>query len=346
MRVIDRKYIRLIPIILQVLNMSCTGPVKDERPPIILSDTLSVIRERDLIPEGTAYDPNTHLVFISSMYKRKIVAIEPSGRYYDFVDSGEDDLWGTLGMAVDSIRNQLWVISTKGKPLPAYPEITDDRWQSRLYSYDIPTEKLVGIFEPQQLNNEEIGFNDLTLAKNGDVYITESINNKIYVLKYGSRHIEMFLKLTDFTFPNGITFAEDNKALFVSCTEGLLKINVATKTYQVLKSEFTTLPQPIDGLAFFENSLIGHHGSVIRQFFLDDSLDSIIRQKIVDDQNLNSSTTGEVGSEGWYYYIANSQIRSGVDYANKRIKPLDSLQDVIIKRRKLGQAPSKVLQNR
>ena len=80
MRVIDMKYIRFIPLILQVLNMSCTGPVKDEKAPIILSDTLTVIRERDLIPEGTAYDPNTQLVFISSMYKRKIVAIEPCGR--------------------------------------------------------------------------------------------------------------------------------------------------------------------------------------------------------------------------------------------------------------------------
>lgn len=300
------------------------------------SDTLTLITERDLIPEGTAYDPKSNQVFISSMYKRKIIAIEQSGKYYDFVETGADDLWSVIGMEVDSVRNKLWVISTKGKSIPASPAILDDSWQSRLYCYDLASKKLAGIYEPQLKGKEELGFNDLTVAKNGDVYITESISSKIYVLKNGASAIVEFVQPGSSTFLNGITLSSDSETLFVSSTEGLLKIGIATKSYEVLQSEFTTTPSPIDGLAFFNNSLIAHQGALIRRLYLDDTLDSIVSQEVVDDHSLNSSTTGEIGEDGWYYYIANSQIRSGVDYKKKRVKPLDSLQDVLIKRKRLN----------
>lgn len=320
--------------LLLVLCLGCSFSV-DKKMKSSASDTLALLTERDLIPEGTAYDPRSNQLFVSSMYKRKIVAIEQSGRFYDFVETAADDLWSTFGMEVDTTRNKLWVISTKGKSIPSAPVILDDRWQSRLYCYDIASKKLAGIYQVNANVTGDIGFNDLTIAENGDVYITESITNRIFMLKYGVQEIEEFLKPDGFTFLNGITLSQDNKTLFVSSTEGLLKIDVATKSFGILQSEFTTRPQPIDGLAFFNNSLIAHQGSLIRRFYLDHSLDSIIGQQVFDEHNLNSSTTGEIGENGWYYYIANSQIRSGVDYTNKRIRAIDSLQDVIIKRRKL-----------
>jgi sugar lactone lactonase YvrE len=299
------------------------------------SDTLALITERDLIPEGTAYDPKNNRVFISSMYKRKIIAIEQSGKYYDFIETGADDLWSVFGMEVDTLRNKLWVISTKGNSIPTYPAILDDRWQSRLYCYDLTSKKLIEIYKVNAKITDALGFNDLTVAKNGDVYITESLNSKVYVLKNGTLTIVEFIQPNAFTFLNGITLSNDNETLFVASTEGLLRIDVKTKTYKVLKSEFTTVPGPIDGLTFFKNSLIAHQGTLIRRLYLNSVLDSIVGQKVVDDQNLNSSTTGEIGEDGWYYYIANSQIRSGVDYSSKRVRSLDSLQNVLIKKRKL-----------
>jgi sugar lactone lactonase YvrE len=300
-----------------------------------LSDTVALITEKDSIPEGTAYDTKSNRIFISSMYKRKIVAIEQDGNYYEFVGTAKDDLWSVFGMEVDTLRDKLWAIGTKGKPIPTEPFILDDRWQSKLYCYDLKGGKLVGIFDVNPKVTDEFGFNDLSFSKNGDVYMTESNNSKIYVLKYGSVEIEEFLKPEGLTFLNRITLSPDNKSLFVSSTEGLLKVNLSTKDYKVLKYEFTTTPQPIDGLAFYNNSLIGHQSFVVTRFYLNESLDTILRHEIIDDRFLNSSTAGEVGKDGWYYYIANSQIRSGVDYKNKRIKPLDSLQPVIIKRKRI-----------
>jgi len=312
--------------------LSCS-PKNEKAVEPSLSDTLVIIGERDLIPEGTAYDPKTGRVFISSMYKRKIVAIEKNGSYNDFVKSGQDDLWGTLGMEVDTLRNKLWVISTKGKAIPTLPEIPDDRWLSKIYCYDLSIGKLQNIYSIDPLSNGEVGFNDLTVSKAGDVYITESLSGRLFVLNSGSIYVEEFLKPDGFTFLNGITLSPDNSHAFVSSSEGLLSINLTTKEYHLLDYEFTINPGPIDGLAFFKNSLIAHQSNQLTRFYLNESLDSILRHEIIDDKNLNGSTTGEVGGEGWYYYIANSQIQSGIDYEHKRVKPLDSLQDVVIRRK-------------
>ncbi|MBX2896778.1 MAG: SMP-30/gluconolactonase/LRE family protein [Cyclobacteriaceae bacterium] len=324
-------------LILFLLGSVSCSPVKNENIKSAVSDTLALITEQDLIPEGTAYDPKSNRVFVGSMYKRKIISIDQHGRYCDFVEAGKDELWSVFGLHVDSLRNRLWAISTKGKPIPTYPPISDDSWQSRLYCYDLTNGDLKGVYRTSSNVIEDIGFNDLTVSKSGDIYITESINNRIYILKHGALEIVEYLSPIGFTFLNGITFSDDSKTLFVSSSEGLLRIDVATRTFKVLDGEFTITPQPIDGLSFHKNSLIAHQSSLVRRFHLSSTLDSIVSHEIIDNQNLDSSTTGEIGEDEWYYYIANSQIRSGVDYTNKRVKPLDSLEYVLIKRIKLNQ---------
>ena len=63
--------------------------------------------------------------------------------------------------------------------------------------------------------------------------------------------------------------------------------------------------------------------------------DSILTYQIIDNRGLDSSKTGEIGEDGWYYYIANSQILSGIDYDKMIIMPMDSLEPVVIKKLRL-----------
>lgn len=300
-----------------------------------LSDTLAVITEKDLIPEGTAYDPLTKQVFVSSTYKRKIVAIREDGTYYDFVKEAENDLWSTIGMEVDTVRKKLWVISAKSKyvlvsRIPTPPP----EWQSKLICYSMPS----GTLEASYLLPPDFGkafLNDLTVAHDGSVYATESVGNVVYVLPNGASEIKKFLSpVVGYTFLNGLTFSPDNATLFVASTEGILAVDMKTRAYKSLRADSLIRTGACDGLAFYRNSLIGHQSKIVTRFYLNERLDSIIRSEVVDDKQLNSSTTGEIGGE-WYYYIANSQIRSGIDYSTMRIKPLDSLQNIIIKRKKL-----------
>src|SRR4051812_9537514 len=58
------------------------------------------INEKDLIPEGIAYDPAQKEFYVGSILKRKIVRIDSSGRASDFTSEGQDGLFKVLGMTV------------------------------------------------------------------------------------------------------------------------------------------------------------------------------------------------------------------------------------------------------
>jgi hypothetical protein len=308
----------------------CSTPLKQEDKK---AEILTTLEERDLIPEGTAYDPKTGLVFISSIYKRKIVAIRKDGTHYDFTKEAQDDLWSTLGMEVDTHRNLLWVISGKGKEglIPHIP-VHDSVWEAKLYCYATPSGTLLKVYTVMPEITESFCFNDLTVLDNGDVYLTESIQNKIYVLEKDSRDIKFLIQPTGHTFLNGITHTPDGKRLFVSSTEGIISIEIESVEHKALPYPFTTQPRPIDGLAFYDNSLIGHQSIRVTRFYLNEKSDSILRHEVIDSMGLDGSTTGETGIDGWYYYIGNSQIRSGVNYKTLMMQPWDSLEQVVIKK--------------
>jgi hypothetical protein len=88
-------------------------------------------------------------------------------------------------------------------------------------------------------------------------------------------------------------------------------------------------------LAFTGNYFIAHQSSIISRVNLSPGRDSIIKADTLNGgKEFDGSTTGEVSGDH-YYFIVNSQIQSGVDYKNRRIKPLDSLADIIIRKIKL-----------
>jgi hypothetical protein len=62
--------------------------IAEAQRPISHSSPAFELAERDLTAEGTAWDSKTRTLFLSSMYKRKIVAIAPDGGVRDRVGRG------------------------------------------------------------------------------------------------------------------------------------------------------------------------------------------------------------------------------------------------------------------
>jgi hypothetical protein len=79
--------------------------------PISTSSTAFELPERDLTAEGTAWDSKTGTLFLSSFYKRKIVAIALDGRARDFIPVGRDGIGPVAGLEVDPVRRGLWAVS-------------------------------------------------------------------------------------------------------------------------------------------------------------------------------------------------------------------------------------------
>jgi len=291
-----------------------------------------ILKEKDLIPEGLTYDPHTGTTYIGSTHKRKIIEIDSLGNVKDFIPRVMDTIWSPLGMEVDQERNILWVNTAHANEvMPLINADTTRDWMTALVSIDLQTGRIINTFI---LNEPKAALNDLTVNKDGEVFMTESVNNRVYVLRPNADSLQLFLDLKDYTFPNGITH-DMNNTLFVSVSEGILKIDINSKNFMLLENSKGIDAGSIDGLSFYMDYLIGHQSIRISKFLLNEARTKIIRSEIIDSgPEFDSSTTGELSS-GYYIYIVNSQISSGVDYEHQTIKPLDSLENVIIRRIKL-----------
>jgi hypothetical protein len=274
-----------------------------------------VIDEKDLIPEGIAVDSKTGIIYVGSTYKRKIVQINPKGEVSDFIPQEKDSIWSVLGMEVDEENNMLWVNTAHiHEVMPLINPLETKDWLTTISAFDLSNKKLI---KKYQLNDTTSAFNDLTLSENGDVYATESANNKI---------------LKKFNFPNGITYSKRHNVLFVSTREGILKIDIDSKQHELLPTTKNINAKSIDGLTLFNNYLIGHQNSKVSKFYLNDEFTEIVNSEILDSgKEFDASTTGEV-AHGDYYFIVNSQLSSGIDFETKRTKPLDSLEKIIIRK--------------
>ncbi len=292
-----------------------------------------VITERNLIPEGTAFDKRTSTIYISSTFKRKIIQIRNDGSIEDFIPEKYEGIASVLGMEVDEERGILWVNACHANEvLPLKDPEPEMEWSTSLYSFDLDSKKIIGKFD---LQLDTAFLNDLTITPNGSVFTTESVNGHLYFLNIENDSLELFLNLEGFDFLNGITYADEYKALFVASVQGIIRIDLEDKNYTLLETSERIDAGGIDGLTFFDNKLIGHQSSKVSMFYLNEKGTEIVKFELIDTgDEFDSSTTGALGN-GFYYYIVNSQIRSGVDTIKKTIKPLDSLNNLIIRSIKL-----------
>lgn len=292
-----------------------------------------VLTERNLIPEGTAFDAGTETIYIGSTFKRKIVQITKDGNIEDFIPEKYEGIASVVGIEVDQSRGLLWAnIAHANEVMPLTDPDPDKDWKTSICSFDLTSKKLIHQFD---LHVEKAFLNDLTVTANGDVFATESVNGRIYWINPANDSLELFLNLSAFDFLNGITYSGEYNSLFVSSIQGVLKIDIQSKAYTLLKAIDGIDAAGIDGLSFYENKLIGHQSSKVSVFYLNENGNQIIRYDVLDTgDEFDSSTTGEAGN-GYYYFIVNSQIRSGIDKEHHTIKPTDSLKNVIIRRIKL-----------
>lgn len=296
---------------------------KDTKP-INNSEIAYVLGEKDLIPEGIAYDKQTQTIYLSSVNKRKIVSINKDGEVKDFIKSGQDDILAVLGMEVDPERRHLWVCSEWENQRKILP---DSLLYTSVYKYNIETGKLIKKYTlkdsvPRLLN-------DIAISSNGTVYITESNLSKVYVIKPEKDSLELFINSNHNYYANGITISDDDKYLYFShFFGGTLVVNLQKNTISKLKYPENISTGRVDGLAYYKNSLIMHQDEICR-YYLNENGDSIIRKEIIERNNplFDIPTTGEiVGNK--YFYIANSQL--GKFDNDGYVLPLEQLDSVYI----------------
>jgi hypothetical protein len=252
--------------------------------------------EKDLFPEGLAYDAGSDSFYLSSILHRKIVKIPVEGKIEDFVPSGPYSLLPIQGIRLDITDATVWSASSK-----------DDVGKSELLHFD-RTGKLIGRFPPAEEGKHD--FNDLVVLHGGDVVLTDTLANKAY--RFG-RTTHVFAPLSfsrAMLSPNGIAVSDDEQFLYVADQFGVLRIDLRSgASTEVDPGRHNTLAG-IDGLYWYKGSLIAVQNGIgtprVVAFRL--STDGLhVTKTTVLENFLKTPTTGALRGDE-FFYIVNTQI--------------------------------------
>lgn len=273
------------------------------------SEKAFTIPNKDLITEGIAYDSSSKRFFVSSIYKRKIVSVDANGKVTDF-SLESDGLWSVSGMRVDDARKILWVTTTAFPQMQGFQKADDGK--SGVFKYDLRSGKLL---KKYLLSNDAAkhALGDLIIAKNGDVYASDSVSPNIYRIANGKDELEIFLTSENFASLQGLAFSADEKLLFAAdYSKGVFRVGINDKKILQITPDANTNPIGIDGIYFHRGNLIaiqnGFRPHRVARFVLNKDFTAITKSETLEANHadFNEPTLGvKVGND--FYYIANSQ---------------------------------------
>jgi hypothetical protein len=290
------------------------------------------LAERDLFPEGIAYDPVTKTFFLSSTYKGKIVAVDARGAPRDFTRERQDGFWSGLGMKVDAGRRMLWVATSAEEELRGIRK--EELYRSTLFAYNIDTGKLVGKYELANVPSGHL-LNDLVVTREGQVYVTDTQDGSVWTLRPGTGALEKLFPSQTFPGANGIALSSDEKLLFVA-HQGIAVVDRMSLAHRDLPRPLDVTLTGVDGLYLHGGCLVAVQTDLFRiaRFVLTADLRGVQRGEILEAHNplFREPTTGVVVGDD-FYYIATCQYNSfNPDWS---VPPVEKLSDIIVLRARL-----------
>jgi hypothetical protein len=272
--------------------------VHREFPVVAQAKLAFVTQEKDLIPEGLAYDPRQNVLYLSSLNRRKIVKIMADGRTADFVPAGRDKLLPVLGIRFDPGDGTVWANSWD-----------ENGNRSELLHFDA-SGILLGRYAPDGAAGH--GFNDLVVRKNGEIILTDSVSNQVLRFDPGTHSFELLPVEHLLSAPNGIALADDNRQLYVADDFGVVRVDLDTDaTTDVNPGPRNTLAG-IDGLYWHKGSLIAVQNAIgsprIAAFLLSKDGTRVTKTTVLENRSGFSvlPTTGALRDND-FYFIVNSQ---------------------------------------
>lgn len=254
-----------------------------------------------LIPEGITANKRGTEFYVGS-YAKKSILRRTGGKKEVFIPEGAHGLYGVLGMKLSPDEKELWVCSSS--------EQQGTAGFAGLFVFDIGTRKLKRKIVLEKQGEPHL-LNDLVFDAKGEAYVTDSRAGRLWRVKDTALQR---VSSRDFIYPNGIAYNSGKNLLYVADYTGITIVNPVTDSAYALQAESPVYFSSIDGLYFYENSLIGIQNAgddqyrVVR-FQLDKNGEMVTSVKVLSGHHPSFAmpTTGTiVGDE--FYFIANSYV--------------------------------------
>ena len=255
--------------------------------------------EKDLFPEGLAYDAQRKVFYLGSLNRRKIVKITMAGVVSDFVPAGRDNLLPILGIRLDPSDDTIWAASwseTSGK--------------SELLHFAASGQRLAR-YSPD--GTAAHGFNDLAVSRSGALFVTDTASNEVFRFNRATMHFEPLAFYRPLSAPNGITLDERDSLLFVADDFGVTRVDLASGSSSDVSRGANNTLAGIDGLYWRDGHLIAVQNGIgsprIVSFLLSGDGTRVERTTVLENRTSLTSipTTGAIVG-GEFYFIANSQL--------------------------------------
>lgn len=255
--------------------------------------------EKDLVPEGMAYDSRQNVFYLSSLNRRKIVKLTVQGKASDFASSERNRLLPVLGIRPDPKDGTVWAASWD-----------EDTGKSELVHFDA-SGKLLERYAPT--DTAKHGFNDLVVRRTGEVIVTDSASSQVFRFDPRAHKFAQLSIYRTLSAPNGIALADDQRVLFVADDFGIVRVDLDSgSSAEVERGPRNTLAG-VDGLYWHNGSLIAVQNGIgsprIVFFRLSKDGTRVTQTTVLENRTAFTElpTTGAIRGND-FYFMANTHI--------------------------------------
>jgi sugar lactone lactonase YvrE len=294
------------------------------------------LKEKDLVTEGLAHDPQSGDFFLSSVHKRKIVRVTRDGVSRDFVTEGQDGLWSVLAMKIDGPRKLLWATSAALREGLGFRK--EDEGKAALFAFHLDTGKLARRIEPPA-DGKKHNLNDLAVDAQGRLFVSDAMSGHVYVVSPGAEALRVLVEPGVLASPQGLVLSPDARTLWVAdYGRGLARVDVASGKVQLVDPPPDAVLAGIDGLVGHGRDLIAIQNGIrphrVVRVALDEAGTRATSVQVLDRAHpaYDEPTLGVIVGDD-LHYIANSQWGSFTKEG--ALFPLEELREPIVLRLRL-----------
>ncbi|HEX8171571.1 MAG TPA: hypothetical protein VF824_13620 [Thermoanaerobaculia bacterium] len=214
-------------------------------PKVVRATTAFRVRRNDLIPEGIAWDEAHQRVLMGSSARGVIVSVPRSGAARAFAVAPYD-LPHVLGLAVHGSR--FYAVATNALSAGGREP------RNAVLEFDAASGELLRRLDAAGARQ----LNDVAVAADGHLYVTDSGAGSVWHAAPGARALERLTDERALPGANGLALAANDAALYVAHATGIGRIELATRaiTPRIENRTRETL-SGIDGLYRRGDTLIG-----------------------------------------------------------------------------------------
>lgn len=269
---------------------------------VLGSVKVTTLSEKLIHPEGLAYVEGQGWL-AASVHKRKIVSFDvKSGNCTDWL--AEKDMLAVFSIKAGKDGKYLWAATAAIPEMEGYDSSMEGK--AEVLKIDIASKKIIRRFT---VDGSHV-FGDLLVTGSGVVYVSDSNVPLIYKIE---NDMTEWLDLSREAFNlQGIAIDEAASVLFVAdYLKGITAISLKDKKHNWFVFPENATQKGIDGLTYYNNTLIAIHNGVtpirVIQYKLNAAKNAFSGYTIIDNNRpeFNEPVLGTIYKDAFYFF-ANS----------------------------------------